>query len=98
MPAILLAILILIAFVYSWWYYRGTVPPVRGFIRWLLVSLRTFAVSFILLSIASPAAEAVFTIFHKTKTAVLIDTSSSIDNKNDSERLAQSRAALSYLR
>ncbi|MFC1541334.1 hypothetical protein ACFL50_02655 [Candidatus Latescibacterota bacterium] len=70
----------------AFWYYNDTVPPVTGFKKWALVSLRTTALTLLFIALAEPVMEIITTSEKKSKVAVLIDTSTSMNQNNDSRR------------
>ncbi len=76
-PALVAVVLAGIAF--SVWYYHDTVPPVSGALKWSLITLRAAAVSLLLFALAEPVLELVRTSETPSKTAVLVDTSSSMN-------------------
>src|SRR3989339_1694456 len=83
---VIIAILLIMSAFYSRWYYSRTVPEVKGFLKWFLITLRTFSIALILFSIAAPVAETVITSVRKTRVAVILDTSSSIKQPKDPSR------------
>jgi hypothetical protein len=83
---------------YSWWYYSKSVPPVTGFLRWVLFILRASSIALILICIASPVVETVLTAIKKTRVAVILDTSSSIKQPKDPSRMEDALRVFENLR
>ena len=95
-PVIIL--LIAASVLFAIWYYRDTVPPVSGLKKWTLVSLRTAALALLLICLAEPVIKLLSTITKKSLTAVLFDTSSSMDKIHDSQRKKDALDVLNTIR
>ncbi len=98
MPAVLLILLAVAVCALAWWYYRDPAPPISASMRRLLATLRATALVLLVFSLAEPVFRIVFTIAHTQRTAVLIDTSSSIAFPGDPERKRDAIEALAALR
>lgn len=81
-----LVILIVAALAFAVWYYHDTVPPLAGWKKWILVTLRASALALLFIGFAEPVLEVISTVAKKSRVAVLIDTSSSMNQKNDPMR------------
>ena len=93
----LLVILILGAVAFSIWYYHTAVPQPSGFMKRLLITIRALALIFLITGLAEPVVKAVKTVTRKSYCAVLIDTSSSMDQPDDPGRKAEALEALRTL-
>lgn len=91
-------LLAVISAAYSWWYYSKTVPPVAGVLRWFLFFLRASSIALILICIASPVAETVLNAVKKTRVAIILDTSLSINQPKDPSRMADAIKVFDNLR
>ncbi len=94
----ILLLLIAAACAFSLWYYRETVPPVRGWKRGALVTLRAAACILLLVCLAEPVLNMVATVTRQSRVAVLLDTSSSMANEGDSARMSEALEALGTIR
>ena len=95
-PALIFFILAGSAF--AIWYYNDTVPPVSGPLKWALVSLRAAALSLLFIALAEPVMEILRSSEKQSKTAVLIDTSSSMDQVNGSDRKTDTLEIINKIR
>ena len=80
------------------WFYRDTVPPVSGPFRAGLTTIRALALFLVLAGIAEPVLRITATVPRSSVTAVLFDTSSSMNAASDPGRGDQSREVLDTLR
>lgn len=83
---------------FALWYYRNTVPPVSGWKKRALVSLRIAAFVLLLITLAEPVIKLLATVSKKSRTAVLYDTSSSMDQKHDPQRKKDALDAVHTIR
>ncbi len=95
-PVIIL--LMAAAVLFALWYYRNTVPPVWGWKKFVLVSLRTAALVLLLICLAEPVIKLLSTVTKKSLTAVLFDTSSSMDQIHDPQRKRDALDVLNTVR
>ena len=95
-PFVLL--LVAAAAVFAWWYYRDTVPAVTGWTKRAVLGLRIAALAVLVFGFAEPVAHVVATITNRDITAVLIDTSSSMDDPGDTGRKREALDVLSEFR
>ena len=93
-----LILFVLAAIIFSVMYYRNTVPPVYGWKKWMLVSLRASALTLLLVILAEPVLKILATITKKSRTAVLIDSSSSMDQNYDPGRKSEALNAFNEIR
>ncbi len=94
----LLVILSFGAVAFSIWYYHTAVPQPSGFMKRLLITIRALALIFLITGLAEPVVKAVKTVTRKSYCAVLIDTSSSMDQPDDPGRKAEALETLRTLR
>jgi len=90
--------LVLVAIAFAVWYYRNTVPPVTGWKKCVLITLRSTALALLLIGLAEPVVNVISTATKKSKIAVLLDTSSSINQKDDPSRKSDALGALRIIR
>lgn len=98
LSALPLALLIAAGIALALWYYRDPVPPVSSGLRWLLTFLRASAITLLFLALAEPILKIVLTTTHAWRVAVLLDTSSSMDQAADPARKSDALAALEAAR
>jgi len=67
-------------------FYRSTVPPVTGWKRMVPTILRGAALLILVFTLAEPAVTVLTTLVKRSVTAVLLDTSSSMDQAGDPGR------------
>lgn len=91
-------ILIGMAIAFAIWYYHDTVPPVAGWKKWILVTMRATALAVLLIGLARPILYAISTAIKRSTMAVLIDTSASMNQKNDPQRKRDALVALAKIR
>ena len=74
---LLLLLFIIVFFALAWFSYRVTVPPVSSAKRWLLILLRTFALSLLMFAIFEPLLTMISGSEEQPKVAILFDNSES---------------------
>jgi len=80
------------------WHYRGTVPAVSGYARYVLVGLRAAAFALLILWAAEPVARLVYSVSKPDVTAVLLDTSASMAAPGDPARKRDALDVLERIR
>ena len=93
-----LVFLMITAVAFSLWYYRATVPQPTGFMKRLLVTIRILALILLLVGLAEPVVKIVRTVMKESYCTVLLDTSSSMDQRDDPERKGKALEALQEVR
>ncbi|MFC1508722.1 hypothetical protein ACFL60_03430 [Candidatus Omnitrophota bacterium] len=96
--AYVLALLITMVVAYSIWYYRTTIPAVSGLFRRMLFSLRTAACIILVIGLSEPVVTIIRTVTKEFGVAVLLDTSSSMNQTLDTGRKEQALEALNSIR
>ncbi|MFC1693361.1 hypothetical protein ACFL1R_07645 [Candidatus Latescibacterota bacterium] len=81
-----LLLLVSAAILFTFWYYRDTVPAVRGWKRGMFVFLRAAALTCLIAGLAEPIVRIIKTITLPGTVAVLLDTSSSMEQEDDPAR------------
>lgn len=82
----ILILLLAAAAGFAIWYYRTTVPPLYGLLGRLLTALRMTALFILVIGLAEPVVSLVRTLTRESGIAVLLDTSSSMDQPRDPSR------------
>jgi len=82
----------------SFWYYRHTVPPVSGWTKRTVVGLRILALTALIIGLFEPVAHLVTAFTRQDLTAVLVDTSSSLDIPEDPRRKQDALRAFEHAR
>ena len=79
-------VLISAAIVIAIWYYRNTVPPIYGWKKWIIITLRVVVLMVLIIGFAEPVISVVTTFTRHDVTAVMLDTSLSMDIPQDPAR------------
>ncbi|MCE5251307.1 hypothetical protein LLG96_13915 [bacterium] len=95
---IALLVLLLAAAAFAVWYYRSTVPPVSGIIRRLLIILRASALVLLVAGLSEPVVRVARTLTRESGCAVLLDTSSSMNQPGDPARKRDALDAINAIR
>jgi len=80
------------------WHYRGTIPAVSGYMRYVLAGLRAAAFVLLILWAAEPVARLVYSVSKPDVTAVLLDTSASMAAPDDPSRKRDALDVLERIR
>jgi hypothetical protein len=98
MPALLLLLLAATGVGIAFWYYRNPSPPVSAGLRRFLFILRACALALLFFALAEPALNLVISVTRTSRTVVLLDTSSSMDQALDPGRKREALEALGAVR
>ena len=94
----LTVVLAVLAAVFVWRMYAATEPSVQGWRRRILTALRAFALIFVIVAIAEPVATVIGALTRTGATALLFDTSASMNSADDPSRLVDAVRAVNRLR
>ena len=94
----LLSFLVVSAVLFAIWYYRTTVPPVSGFLQRFLMVLRSAALIILVVALAEPIMNITKTVRKESGCAVLLDTSSSMNQADDPSRKQNALDAINAIR
>jgi hypothetical protein len=97
-PVWLFPFLLMAGTVLALWYYHNPVPPVSQGIRSLLITLRAGAFALLFLALSEPVLGVIRTVTRSFRVAVLLDTSSSMEQAGDPARREDALAALETIR
>lgn len=94
----LLVVLVSAAIVFAIWYYTSTVPAVSGWKKRTVIALRAVALIVLIIGFAEPVLNIVTTFTRQDVTAVLLDTSLSMNLPQDPTRKQDALDALNTIR
>jgi hypothetical protein len=98
LPVWLFPILLAAGTGFALWYYRDPVPPASRGMRHLLVALRAGAFALLFLALAEPVLGIIRTATRTFRVAMLLDTSSSMEQAGNPARREDALAALETVR